>query len=536
MEQFAQFCRVSAESLAPLIFDTTIKATLLLFLAVIITNLCARNSASLRHQIWLLAVVGVLLLPIISLSLPAWRILPGWPVLRMEVPTPMLPTDDLKPSLYAAATVAKEPASPGSSAPPSVGKRIVFYSTAIWAAGAVLVFIRLATGVVLLRLSIRRTQPATEPFIIHAFEAECAKLNLHDISLRIDHRRRVPFVCGFFRPSVILPANCTTWTESELKAVLRHELAHIKRRDIVALALCSLACILHWFNPLLWFAIRELHIEAEQSCDDSVLSTDIDQADYATQLVTASWFAQESDMPSLAITRRSQLERRVRSALESKRSRSGISVVEQLVTASFALLIIPPLALAQPHHQANQVLTQVEAALPISPRASKATEALSFTAHIAIEFQADGTISLTLDQFNLPDVSRALSQIADRKPRSLVFIRHTGRTNHAAVVHAARLCRKAGLRCTFVSNFTDDPSPQLPPEFQALPSKARLVSLNVDSAGKFALRAHGFSNADLLATLAELRLPASRVVMGSKDLFREFANMQLAVRALAAEQ
>lgn len=535
MGQFAQHCRVGAEVLAPFIYETALKATLLLILAAIITSVCQRQSASFRHQIWLFAVLGVLALPMVSFSFPGWRILPNWSALPEKKPVSIQVEKK-----FARGNSITSNASKGlsSSAPidrRTVQEQILFYSAAIWAAGAILVSIRLAASILMLRLSIRRARPATDVSLIELFEAECASLNLRNICLRVDDRRRVPFVCGIWRPSLIVPASSTTWAATELTAVLRHELVHIKRRDTLTLALCSAASVVYWFNPLLWFAVRELNIEAEKSCDDYVLRTEIDRADYATQLVTASWFAQESDLPALAITRRSQLERRVRAALEPNLARSGITFVSQVTTASCALLVVFPLALAQPQKPGDRGVT-LKTRHPATHEPSRVTKFPSFEPHVAIELHANGTSSLTLDQFNLPEVSRTLSRIADRNPRSLVLIRHTGQTNHAAVIHAARLCREAGLRCTFVSNFTSDTSPQLPPEFQALPSKARLVSLNVDAAGRFGLRAHGFSKSELIAALDELRFPVSRVVIGSRDLFREFSNVQSAARAIAMAQ
>ncbi|HEX7862818.1 MAG TPA: M56 family metallopeptidase [Verrucomicrobiae bacterium] len=534
MEYLAQFSRLAAETLAPLIVDVSLKATLLLLLAAIIASICKRKPAALRHQIWLLAILAVLALPLISFSLPAWRILPVWSRLPVHAPASVHAPNHIEPQVTAV-TAPKQFSAPNKPTRLPSSRDILLYATAIWASGCVFAATRLAASVLLLRLSIRRSQPATNPSLIELFETERAKLNLSHVNLRIDDRRLVPFVSGIFRPCIVLPAGFSSWSDSELKAVLRHELAHVKRRDVLTLTFCSAACVLHWFNPLVWLAARELNIEAEKSCDDYVLTTEINHADYATQLVTASWFALESDLPALAITRRSQLERRVRAALEPHRSRSGLTLPHQLATASITLLVLFPLALAQPQNaRAQKSSTTQIAARPFSDPTTPASNTAG--ANVAIELHDNGTSSLTLDQFNLPEISKTLARIADREPRSLVLIRHTGQTNHAAVVKVARLCREAGLRCTFVSNRTRDTSLQLPPEFQKLPSKARLVSLNVDSAGKFALRAHGFLKPEVLATLADLQTPTSRVLVGSRELFREFSDVQLAARAVAMAQ
>ena len=41
----------------------------------------------------------------------------------------------------------------------------------------------------------------------------------------------MPVATGIFRPAVIMPTDADTWSESRLRIVLLHELAHVKRRD-----------------------------------------------------------------------------------------------------------------------------------------------------------------------------------------------------------------------------------------------------------------------------------------------------------------
>ena len=68
--------------------------------------------------------------------------------------------------------------------------------------------------------------------------------------------RRMPVAAGIFRPAVIMPADADTWSESRLRVVLLHELAHVKRRDCLTHVLAQAACAFHWFNPLAWLAVK----------------------------------------------------------------------------------------------------------------------------------------------------------------------------------------------------------------------------------------------------------------------------------------
>lgn len=77
----------SAVAAVSALADLTIKASLILSLAGIATALTAKRPASVRHAIWLAAVVGVLAMPLLSASLPSWRVLPANATLAAAVPT-----------------------------------------------------------------------------------------------------------------------------------------------------------------------------------------------------------------------------------------------------------------------------------------------------------------------------------------------------------------------------------------------------------------------------------------------------------------
>ncbi len=80
-----------------------------------------------------------------------------------------------------------------------------------------------------------------------------------------------PMLIGIFKPEIILPDR--EYTGAQFQSVLKHELTHLRRRDIIVKWLSVLARAVHWFNPLVWLALREIDRICELSCDEAVIRT-----------------------------------------------------------------------------------------------------------------------------------------------------------------------------------------------------------------------------------------------------------------------
>jgi hypothetical protein len=74
---------------------------------------------------------------------------------------------------------------------------------------------------------------------------------------------------GLFRPIIVLPER--EYPTEQLIGILQHELTHLRRFDVFVKWLSILACVLHWFNPLVWLARREINRACELSCDAAVI-------------------------------------------------------------------------------------------------------------------------------------------------------------------------------------------------------------------------------------------------------------------------
>src|SRR5207248_8933750 len=97
-----------------------------------------------------------------------------------------------------------------------------------------------------------------------------------------------PALVGFWRPSVLLPLHVLEeMGERELRLILLHELAHVKRRDVLINWLATLVAVVHWLNPAVWLVMWRMRVERELACDELVLHVNGDRGatDYARTIV-----------------------------------------------------------------------------------------------------------------------------------------------------------------------------------------------------------------------------------------------------------
>ncbi len=77
-----------------------------------------------------------------------------------------------------------------------------------------------------------------------------------------------PFMLGVFRPTLILPER--ELTAEQLRNILSHEMTHFRRKDILYKWFAVIVRCIHWFNPMVYFVVRQINRECEISCDLSV--------------------------------------------------------------------------------------------------------------------------------------------------------------------------------------------------------------------------------------------------------------------------
>ena len=220
----------------------------------------------------------------------------------VELPQNAEPVEIERPSATAYQPAAELPDSRPALATPEVVPEPAVWSwnwidalPLVWAIGFSVLILRLLAARWMLWNSERQAtviwssrQPAkaTHDPIVTALEAVCLQLGIRrPVTLLIHPDKTIPVVWGILRCRLLLPAAARQWSGEQLRSVLLHELAHIKRRDTMAQLLAQIACALHWFNPLVWFAAWRLGVERERACDDLVLASGVRPSAYAGHLL-----------------------------------------------------------------------------------------------------------------------------------------------------------------------------------------------------------------------------------------------------------
>jgi bla regulator protein blaR1 len=121
-----------------------------------------------------------------------------------------------------------------------------------------------------------------------------------------------PGVFGIFRPVLLLPEGMLErLSDSELEAILAHELAHIRRRDNLMSAVHMFIEALFWFHPMVWWIGAKLVEERERACDEEVLRMGKDPQAYAEGILKVCEFYLESPLACVAGVTGADMKKRI---------------------------------------------------------------------------------------------------------------------------------------------------------------------------------------------------------------------------------
>jgi beta-lactamase regulating signal transducer with metallopeptidase domain len=156
-----------------------------------------------------------------------------------------------------------------------------------WVTGAALMLMRAGFQVAGAEQLRRSTKPLSDARVTPLLaEAQRALRLTRKIRLAVTDKLTSPAVVGILVPTLILPLSLvTTLTPEQLRFVLLHELAHIRRGDYLANLFQLFVEALLFFNPAVWWISHQVRREREACCDALAIQLSGAPADYARTLV-----------------------------------------------------------------------------------------------------------------------------------------------------------------------------------------------------------------------------------------------------------
>ena len=407
-----------------------LKATICLVLSSLLYFAAKKASASLRHWIVSLSLVGLLVLPFSSTVLPAWKVETAVAQLLPTPPQPALSNTTLSPTTTSStqtqetAAKAVQAVSPKqnlelqmismASPPPKSKVGLLAIISAIWALGSFVFLIRLFLGI---RTTYQLSQSATP-----------TEMNLPHPGLTVAYHPTIksPMTWGIRRPYILLPERAKTWSQETLDVVLLHELTHIKRQDYLIHVLSWISLSLYWFHPMVWWFKRLQSVEREKACDEQVLKAGLPKATYAEALVkVARYLSPKANGIQYAIpmAKHSQIKARIVSILGFKAEQFFFSKWKQFQWAATYVLAILVLASFTPvepvqimemvneNHPLTQLLKEEQAQLESTPIAQ---EEVSSKPHLT-----------TISRETTPS-TQPVAELAEISSLPVTTVAHTG--------------------------------------------------------------------------------------------------------------
>lgn len=205
--------------------------------------------------------------------------------------------------------------------------RFVRALPALWLVGTVLLAGYVFMRSISLWRTVKRERPITDSEILDLLEDCKMQMGVETIiGVVVSDRIKSPALFGFVRPRLLLPQGMLeTYGLEELRYIFIHELAHLKQRDIYLGWLMALLQVVHWFNPLMWFAFGRMRADREIACDRLAISTmgPDEPPEYGRTIVSLlESFSQVRYLPSVAgiLEDTCQMERRIKMIADYKKT------------------------------------------------------------------------------------------------------------------------------------------------------------------------------------------------------------------------
>ena len=360
-----------------------IKSTILLSLTCLLLLIGRKASASLKHWMLSLTLIGLLGLPFCIHFLPHLPVeIPYYKELGLQKELTQTTTTKKDISVNRSKAASKTmPLTRIDTPQKQIAQEVesvfptqqYFFSKfhigtlllLIWGVGCIIGLLQLLLGIYkIYQITITGRE----------FKGIQLGNNNKEVSILISNEIETPMTWGFKKGVILLPNAAMYWTDETVETVLVHELAHIKRKDYWVHILSLISACFYWFHPMVWWMKKQQILEREKACDEYVLREGLSNQQYAQQLIEVARFLSAAGQTgvnyALPMANTSQLKQRIIAILQFQKERFRFTAIRQGQWATIFVSLIFLLSAFTPVEKSevlNRFLGALPALLPPTP-------------------------------------------------------------------------------------------------------------------------------------------------------------------------
>lgn len=225
-------------------------------------------------------------------------------------------------------------------------------SAYLWAVGAMGLLIWQLTGFFYYKHGIlKRGKRAENPMLLEQLRELCGELGIRkDIALLIYENASSPMIIGFWRPVLVLPGD--DYTSGESYYILKHELIHLRRHDVLIKFLLMMARDIHWFNPVVYLMQKEAAVDMELACDEAVVrGASFDQREAYTETLMSVLHGAQRRGPLLSTQFSGGvriMKKRFRNILSKAKKKNGVLLFSGILIMTLIIGTMVGCSMEQP--------------------------------------------------------------------------------------------------------------------------------------------------------------------------------------------
>ena len=339
---------VVAREIPSILVMTCIKWTVVFTFVCLLMSLFKKLSCDIRHAVWAVLIYGLIFIVVLSLVIPLFNL----DTLSHQKPEGVLNSTisfflnqtvtSFERGYVAALTGASLMRSVENASFSRINWNLLI--TTVWIAGVFIASLRIMIGRIALTLLYEKRHTSVAHRLGPLFDHFSTKAGVRrPVRIRTSPRCIVPFTHNTINPLIILPEGAESWPVERIRAVLFHELAHIRRGDCLTRNVARLICSLFWFIPFVWIAYHHLYEEQEKACDQSVIERGVGPANYAAHILNLARIKMGMipvEGSFLSQGRKKILERRILYALSLRKNDSNIVRGRRMKVRTLILCVI----------------------------------------------------------------------------------------------------------------------------------------------------------------------------------------------------